>query len=248
MSFILTALPRIRSAACLTTKLFIMTLKELNAKIVSCYQCPRLVVYREEIAKNPPLRHRGEKYWAKPLPGFGDPDAQIYIVGLAPAANGGNRTGRIFTGDRSGDWLFGTLYECGLANQPQSIHRNDGLQLFNVYIGAAVRCAPPDNKPLLSEFANCHPYLVQEINLLSRVKVIVALGSIAYNAIKKVYKLNAEYKKFKFPPFGHGQQVKLADGRFLICSYHPSQQNTFTGKLTRPMFQKIFLTAKTLSS
>jgi uracil-DNA glycosylase family 4 len=224
-----------------------MTLKELNAKIVSCYKCERLVEYREAVAKNPPLRHRDEKYWARPLPGFGDPNARIYIVGLAPAANGGNRTGRIFTGDRSGDWLFGTLYECGLANQPESIHRNDGLQLYDVYIGAAVRCAPPDNKPLLGEFANCHPYLVQEMKLLTRMKVMVALGSLAYGAIKKELKLNPEYRKFKFPPFGHGVQMKLLDGRFLICSYHPSQQNTFTGKLTRPMFKKIFETAKEIA-
>ncbi len=223
-----------------------MTLKELNAKIVNCYKCKRLVQHREEIAKNPPLRHRGEKYWARPLPGFGDPDARIYIVGLAPAANGGNRTGRIFTGDRSGDWLFGTLFECRLANQPQSVHRDDGLQLIDVYVGASVRCAPPDNKPLLSEFANCHPYLVQEIQLLKRMKVMVALGSLAYSAIKKTLKLNPEYRKFKFPAFGHGVKVRLLDGRFLICSYHPSQQNTFTGRLTKPMFRQIFEAAKTL--
>ncbi len=173
--------------------------------------------------------------------------AQIYIVGLAPAANGGNRTGRIFTGDRSGDWLYRTLYECGLANQPHSIDKIDGLKLFNVYIGAAIRCAPPYNKPLLSEFANCHSYLVQEMQLLTQLKVIVALGSIAYNAVKKALRLNPEFKKFRFPPFAHGQHVELPDGRFLICSYHPSQQNTFTGKLTQPMFQKIFETAKALT-
>lgn len=224
-----------------------MTLKELNNVIVNCFKCPRLVTYRKAIAENPPLRYRGQEYWARPLPGFGDPNARIYIVGLAPAANGGNRTGRIFTGDRSGDWLFRTLYDCGLANQSTSTHRNDGLKLVDVYIGAAVRCAPPDNKPLLSEFANCHPYLVQEMQLLKRLKVIVALGSIAYNAIKKVLKLNVELKKFKFPPFGHGQLVNLPDGRFVLCSYHPSQQNTFTGKLTQPMFQTIFENAKALT-
>jgi len=224
-----------------------MNLKQLNAKIANCFQCPRLVAYRQEVASNPPLRYRGQKYWARPLPGFGDPKAQIYIVGLAPAANGGNRTGRIFTGDRSGDWLCRTLYEYGLANQPHSIDKNDGLKLFDVYIGAAVRCAPPENKPLPSEFANCHPYLVQEMQLLTQMKVIVALGLIAYNAVKKALRLNPEFKKFKFPLFGHGQQVKLGDGRFVLCSYHPSQQNTFTGKLTQPMFQKIFETAKALT-
>jgi uracil-DNA glycosylase family 4 len=224
-----------------------MTLSELNKTIVRCFKCPRLVAYRKAIAENPPLRYRGQEYWARPLPGFGDPNARIYIVGLAPAANGGNRTGRIFTGDRSGDWLFRTLYDCELANQPTSTNRNDGLKLVDVYIGAAVRCAPPDNKPLLSEFANCHPYLVQEMQLLKRLKVIVALGSIAYNAIKKTLKLNAELKKFKFLPFGHGQLVNLPDGRLVLCSYHPSQQNTFTGKLTQPMFQKIFERAKALA-
>ncbi|HSE43131.1 MAG TPA: uracil-DNA glycosylase [Acidobacteriota bacterium] len=224
-----------------------MTLKQLNAKIVNCFKCPRLVAYRQEIAKNPPLRYRGEKYWGRPLPGFGDPNAPIYIVGLAPAANGGNRTGRIFTGDRSGDWLFAALYDQGLANQPTSVHRNDGLQLFDVYIGAAVRCAPPDNKPLLSEFENCHPYLVQEMSLLPKMKVIIVLGSIAFNAVRKVLKLNPEYRKLKFPKFAHGQEMKLPDGRYLICSYHPSQQNTFTGKLTKPMFDQIFATAKRMT-
>lgn len=224
-----------------------MTLSELNQNIINCSKCPRLVTYRQAIAANPPLRYRGQKYWARPLSGFGDPTARIHIVGLAPAANGGNRTGRIFTGDRSGDWLFRALYDSALANQPTSTHRNDGLKLFDVYIGAAVRCAPPDNKPLLSEFANCHPYLVQEMQLLKRLKVIIALGSIAYNAIKKTLRLNPELKKFKFAPFGHGQLVNLPDGRFIICSYHPSQQNTFTRKLTQPMFQKIFEQAKALA-
>jgi len=224
-----------------------MTLAELNKTIINCFKCPRLVTYRQAIAENPPLRYRGQKYWARPLPGFGDPNARIHIVGLAPAANGGNRTGRIFTGDRSGDWLFRTLYDCGLANQPTSTHRNDGLKLFDVYVGAAVRCAPPDNKPMLSEFANCHPYLIQEMQLLKKMKVIVALGSIAYNAIKKTLKLNPELKKFKFLPFGHGQLVNLPDGHFVLCSYHPSQQNTFTGKLTQPMFQKVFENAKALA-
>jgi uracil-DNA glycosylase family 4 len=222
----------------------IMTLKQLNAKIVKCFKCPRLVLHRQEIAKNPPLRHRGEKYWGRPLPGFGDKNARVHIVGLAPAANGGNRTGRIFTGDRSGDWLFAALYECGFANQPTSIHQNDGLQLFDAYIGASVRCAPPANKPLLSEFENCHPYLVQEMQLLQQTRVIIVLGSIAYNSVKKALKLNPDYRRLKFPAFAHGQEMKLPDGRYLICSYHPSQQNTFTGKLTKPMFDQIFASAK----
>jgi uracil-DNA glycosylase family 4 len=220
------------------------SLNQLNGVITRCFKCPRLVAHREAIAKNPPLRHRGEKYWARPLPGFGDPDARIYIVGLAPAANGGNRTGRIFTGDRSGDWLYGTLHSVGLANQPNSIAANDGLQIFHTYIGAAVRCAPPDNKPTLQEFANCHPYLVNEWNLLPNATVIIALGSIAYNAVKKLLKQLPENAKFRFPPFGHGQKVELPKNKTILCSYHPSQQNTFTGKLTEPMFRQIFVQAK----
>jgi uracil-DNA glycosylase len=221
-------------------------LKKLNSIIVQCTKCPRLVQYRREIGLHPPQRFRGQEYWAKPLAGFGDPQARIYIVGLAPAANGGNRTGRIFTGDRSGDWLFETLHHVRLANQPQSVARNDGLKLHRVYIGAAVRCAPPGNKPLNSEFLACRPYLIREMELLANAKVIVALGSIAYNSVKQVVK-SAGLKGFRFPPFGHGQKATLPDGRILLCSYHPSQQNTFTGKLTRPMFRKIFSDAKRLA-
>jgi uracil-DNA glycosylase family 4 len=225
-----------------------MNLEQLNAKIIKCRLCPRLVKHREAVAANPPARYRGQKYWARPLPGFGDPEASIYIVGLAPAANGGNRTGRIFTGDRSGDWLYSVLYEAGLASQPHSIDSNDGMQLFSVYIGASVRCAPPGNKPTLEEFANCHPYLRTEMALLNRIRVIVALGSIAYNAVKKTLKESSiELSKYKFPAFGHGVRAELSDSRFVLCSYHPSQQNTFTGKLTRPMFLSVFQTASTLA-
>ncbi|PWT92897.1 MAG: uracil-DNA glycosylase [Acidobacteria bacterium] len=217
-------------------------LTKLNQEITRCRKCPRLVAHREAIAKNPPLRYRGQKYWARPLPGFGDPDARIYIIGLAPAANGGNRTGRIFTGDRSGDWLYGTLFEVGLANQTESVAANDGLKISSTYIGASVRCAPPDNKPTLQEFQNCHPYLERESKLLSKVRVIIALGSIAYNATKKL--VRPVPKGFRFPPFGHARKVVLPDGRKIICSYHPSQQNTFTGKLTREMFLDVFREAK----
>jgi len=201
-----------------------------------------LVEHREAIAKNPPLRHRGEKYWGKPLAGFGDPNAQIYIVGLAPAANGGNRTGRIFTGDRSGDWLFGMLYEIGFANQKESISRDDGLQLTHTYIGAAARCAPPGNKPTPQEFANCYPYLETEFALLKKVRVVIALGSLAYGSVKKL--LQPAFPDYRWPPFGHGQKAVLPDGRAVICSYHPSQQNTFTGKLTHEMFKRVFMEAK----
>src|SRR5262245_8900607 len=221
-------------------------LGKLNLTITRCKKCPRLVKFREAIGKNPPLRYRGERYWARPLPGFGDPKAQIYIIGLAPAANGGNRTGRIFTGDRSGDWLYGTLYAAGLANQETSISKDDGLQVFNIYVGAAVRCAPPDNKPTIQEFENCRPYLAREFDLLPQIKAIVVLGSLAYNATKKILRSHGLPKDFRFPPFGHGKKVALPDGKTIICSYHPSQQNTFTKKLTREMFRKIFEDAKNI--
>lgn len=219
-------------------------LAELNHEIIQCRKCSRLVKHREAVAKEPPLRYRGQTYWAKPLPGFGDPNATIYILGLAPAANGGNRTGRIFTGDRSGDWLYGTLHALGLANQPRSISLKDGLEVNHVYVGAAVRCAPPANKPSPQEFANCAPFLKREFTGLPSAKVIVALGSIAYNSVKKILRGNPLIKQHRFPSFGHGQIVNLPDGRTLICSYHPSQQNTFTGKLTREMFLDVFRKAK----
>lgn len=216
-------------------------LKNLNQRIVQCRKCPRLLKHCASVAADPPARHRGEKYWGKPIPGFGDAHARIYVVGLAPAANGGNRTGRIFTGDRSGDWLYGTLHAVGLANRPESVSRDDGMELYGVYIGAAVRCAPPGNKPLRGEFENCHPYLAREYEILSGAKVIVALGSIAYNSIKKVLRVKIPaLGKFRFPPFGHGRTAQLPNGQTLICSYHPSQQNTFTGKLTRRMFLDVF--------
>lgn len=220
------------------------SLKRLNGEIVQCRKCPRLVAHREYIAANPPLRHHGEIYWGRALPGFGDPAARIYILGLAPAANGGNRTGRIFTGDRSGDWLYDALHEVGLANQPYSISKNDGLQIVHTYIAAAVRCAPPDNKPTLQEFEFCHPYLVREYALLKEIRVRIALGSIAYNSLKKLLKSNDDYKKFRFPAFAHGLKVLLPDNSTLLCSYHPSQRNTFTGLLTREMFVRIFREAK----
>jgi uracil-DNA glycosylase family 4 len=203
-----------------------------------------LVEHREAVAASPPLRYRGQKYWAKPLPGFGDPNASIYIIGLAPAAHGGNRTGRIFTGDRSGDWLYSTLYELSLSNQAFSVSRDDGMQLNRVYVGAAVRCAPPGNKPLISEFENCRPYLFREFALLQGTRVILALGSIAYQAAKRLLRQDPELKAFRFPPFGHGKKIRLPGGRTLLCSYHPSQQNTFTGKLTRKMFLQVFREAR----
>lgn len=219
-------------------------IERLNQTIVRCRKCPRLVRWREQAAKKPPLRYQGHKYWAKPLPGFGDPNARLFIVGLAPAANGGNRTGRIFTGDRSGDWLYGTLHDFGFCNQPTSVHLDDGLQLKDCYICAAVRCAPPDNKPLPQEFERCRPYLVRELQLLKQIRVVVALGKIAFDSFLKAYQENGGVVPKPRPQFGHGSIAQLDHGLTLLGSYHPSQQNTFTGKLTRKMFESVFANAR----
>ena len=219
-------------------------LNVLNEGIINCRKCPRLVRWREASAKNPPRRYLGTNYWAKPLPGFGDPKARLLIVGLAPAAHGGNRTGRMFTGDRSGDWLYGALYAAGFANQANSDHNNDGLKLKNCYVTAAVRCAPPDNKPSRVEFDRCRSYLVQELKLFNNVRVIVALGKIAFDSFLAAYQESGGLLPKPRPKFGHGERVMLPNGLSLICSYHPSQQNTFTGKLTRPMFGSIFKKAR----
>jgi uracil-DNA glycosylase len=220
-----------------------VSLERLNDSIVRCRRCPRLVRWREAVAKKPPLRYQGQSYWARPLPGFGDPEARVFIVGLAPAAHGGNRTGRIFTGDRSGDWLYTTLYKFGFSSLPGSLHRDDGLKLTDCYISAAARCAPPDNKPLPAEFDRCRPYLVGELRLLSRVRVVVALGKIAFDEFLKAYAENGGVIPRPRPRFGHGSSARL-DGLTLLGSYHPSQQNTFTGKLTRPMFESVFAAAR----
>jgi uracil-DNA glycosylase len=219
-------------------------IRQLQQAIIACRKCPRLVRWREQVAGNPPRRHWGEAYWARPLPGFGDPKARLLIVGLAPAAHGGNRTGRIFTGDRSGDWLYGALYAAGFANQPDSVHRNDGLELTDCYITAAVRCAPPDNKPNWIEFERCRPYLVQELELFKAVRVVIALGKIAFDSFLAAHQKNGGPLPKPRPRFGHGASVVLPNGVTLIGSYHPSQQNTFTGKLTRPMFHSIFARAR----
>jgi uracil-DNA glycosylase family 4 len=220
-------------------------LDELHLNITNCRRCPRLVRWREASAKKPPRRYLGMDYWAKPLPGFGDPQARVFIVGLAPAAHGGNRTGRMFTGDRSGDWLYGALHAAGFANQANSDHRNDGLTLSDCYISAAVHCAPPDNKPSLIEFNRCRPYLVEELKLFSHARVIIVLGRIAFDAFLAAYQENGGVIPKPRPRFGHGLSVRLPNGQSLISSYHPSQQNTFTGKLTKPMFQAVFDLAKT---
>jgi uracil-DNA glycosylase family 4 len=217
------------------------SLADLAAEVVACRKCPRLVDWREAVAREKRAAFRDWDYWGRPLPGFGDPAARVLVVGLAPAAHGGNRTGRIFTGDRSGDWLFAALWRAGFASQPESVSRDDGLSLSGAYIVAAVRCAPPANKPLPEERANCAPYLEREISLLGDVKAIVCLGSFAYDAVARVLGLRSR------PRFGHGVEAPLPDGRTLLCSYHPSQQNTFTGKLTAPMLDAVFARARQLA-
>lgn len=222
------------------------SLGELNKAIVGCARCPRLVRWRGAVARKPPRRYQGETYWSKPLPGFGDPDARLLIVGLAPAAHGGNRTGRIFTGDRSGDWLYGTLHAFGFSNHATSVRRDDGLRLRSCYVTAAVRCAPPANKPAKREFDNCRPYLVRELGLLGNLRVVVALGKIAFDSFLKAYEESGGVVPKPRPKFRHGALYRLSDALSLLASYHPSQQNTFTGKLTRPMFQAVFEKARAI--
>ncbi len=219
----------------------------LNQRITNCFLCPRLVKHRQEIGRIRRRAYRNQEYWSRPVPGFGDPAARLLIVGLAPGAHGGNRTGRIFTGDRSGDYLFRALWEAGFANQPQSISREDGLMLTDAYITAAVRCVPPDNKPNLDEIVNCRPYLLRELELLKRVRVVVALGNIAMNAyLAALQERGLIRSRAKFP-FSHGALFEThPGGPVLLASYHPSQQNTSTGRLTAEMLREIFLRAKRL--
>jgi len=206
----------------------------LSDDIVNCRKCPRLVWWREKVAQEKRAGFRDWTYWGRPLPGFGDPQAELMALGLAPAAHGGNRTGRIFTGDRSGDWLFRALHGAGYANQPTSVSRDDGLRLDSAFVSAAVRCAPPDNKPTPQERDNCSPYLRRELALLQELRVIVALGRFAYDALSLALGLRRR------PPFGHGVEWRLPDGRTVLCSFHPSQRNTFTSKLTQEMFDAVF--------
>src|SRR6059058_3458631 len=215
-------------------------LRRLAAEIVACRRCPRLVAWREEAARHPPARFAGQRYWARPLPRFGDSAARVLVVGLAPAAHGGNRTGRIFTGDRSGDFLFSALHRTGFANQPTSVARDDGLALRDAWILAAVRCAPPANKPLPAERDNCLPYAEEELRLLANVRVIVCLGAFGWDAACRLLGLRPK------PRFGHGAEYELPDGRRLLGTFHPSQQNTFTGKLTEPMMDAVFARARQL--
>ena len=223
-------------------------LVSLAERITRCRLCPRLVAHREAVAAVPPPRYRGQVYWARPLPGFGDPRARVLLMGLAPAAHGGNRTGRMFTGDRSGDWLFRALHEAGFANQPTSTHAGDGLRLDGAYITATIRCAPPANKPRPAETALCRPFLLEELRLLSRVQVVVALGKIGWDAYLRTRRELGLGLPRPLPRFGHGARALMpGDGVTLLGSFHPSQQNTFTGKLTRPMLRAVFTQARRLA-
>ena len=228
------------------------SLRSLAEEVTTCTRCPRLVEWRERSAAEPPRRYRGERYWARPLPGFGEARAQIVVVGLAPAAHGGNRTGRVFTGDRSGDWLYAALFRAGLANQPTSVDRDDGLRLRDAYVTAVNRCPPPQNRPTTEERDNCLPYLVRELRLLRSARVIVALGAYAWTgSLLALAELGVELPRPR-PRFAHGAEVRLEvpGGREwqLLGCFHPSQQNTFTGRLTEPMLDAVFARASELAA
>jgi uracil-DNA glycosylase family 4 len=214
--------------------------------VIRCERCPRLRAYCREVARVKRAAYRDETYWGKPVPGFGDPKAWLLIVGLAPGAHGANRTGRMFTGDKSGEWLYGELHRQGLASRPESLRANDGLKLDGVYITAAARCAPPDNKPLPFELDHCREYLAREVEALDRVKVVLALGRIGFDAFLKARRELGRPPVAPKPEFGHGSVSRMPEGVFLLASYHPSQQNTSTGKLTAPMWRSVFTTARTL--
>jgi uracil-DNA glycosylase family 4 len=214
----------------------------LDQEVIACRACPRLVAWRELVATEKRAAFRDEEYWGRPVPGFGDPAARLVIIGLAPAAHGANRTGRMFTGDRSGEWLYRALFRAGYANQPESTHRDDGLRLTDAYITAPVRCAPPANKPTPLEQETCRPFLERELALLPRAEVFVVLGQIGFVAAARHFGVRPR------PRFGHGVEVDLGGGRRLLCSYHVSQQNTFTGKLTEAMLDDIFHRARALTA
>ncbi len=216
-------------------------LLRLNDEVVGCRACPRLVEWRERVGREKRAAYRDEHYWARPVTGFGDPAARVLVVGLAPAAHGANRTGRMFTGDRSGDWLYRALHRAGYANQPTSTSADDGLRLTGAYVSAGVRCAPPQNKPTPQERDSCVPFLEREIEILADVAVFVALGAFGYSILNRLLHVRRP------PPFAHLAEVDAGDGRTIVCSYHPSQQNTFTGRLTEDAFAAVFTRARQLA-
>jgi uracil-DNA glycosylase len=219
----------------------VSALARLERDVIGCRACPRLVDWREQVAREKRAAHRDEEYWGRPIPGFGDADARIVVLGLAPAAHGANRTGRVFTGDRSGDWLFRAMFRAGLANQPESVALDDGLEVTGAWVTAAVKCAPPANKPLPAERDACAPFLERELAALERVSVVVCLGQFGYQAACAHFGVRPR------PKFGHGVEVPIEDGPTLICSFHPSQQNTFTKRLTEPMLDAVFSRAVELA-
>ena len=221
-------------------------LEALAREVHACARCPRLVEWRQASAADPPRRFRGDDYWARPLAGFGDPRARLAIVGLAPAAHGGNRTGRMFTGDRSGDWLYAALFRAGYANQPQAVDRDDGLRLSDAYVTAVVRCAPPANRPAPSERDNCLPYLVRELQLLDRCRTIVTLGSFAWDGTLRALRDLGFPTPRPRPRFAHGAEAQVGPWSLIGC-YHPSQQNTFTGRLTETMLDDVFARGRELA-
>jgi uracil-DNA glycosylase family 4 len=217
-------------------------LAALERRVIACRRCPRLVEWRERVARERRAAYADEDYWGRPVPGFGDPEASVYVLGLAPAAHGGNRTGRVFTGDRSGDWLFASMHRTGFASQPTSERLGDGLRLSGAFVGAAVRCAPPANRPLRDELDNCLPYAVEELRLLPRVRVVLCLGRFAWDAAARIFDVRPR------PSFGHGSDCAVPGGPTLLASFHPSQQNTFTGKLTEEMMDAVLARAAALAS
>jgi uracil-DNA glycosylase family 4 len=219
----------------------------LQAEVSACRRCPRLVAWREQVAREKRAAYRDQSYWGKPVPAFGDPEARILVVGLAPAAHGANRTGRMFTGDRSGDWLFRALHRAGLANQAKSVANSDGLILTDTFVSAAVRCAPPENKPEPAERDACRPWLEREFDLLRNLSVVVTLGQIAFAQTLRIMTARGCDVPRPRPRFGHGVEVPLEQGLVVIGSYHPSQQNTFTGRLTEQMFDAVWSRARALA-
>jgi uracil-DNA glycosylase family 4 len=226
----------------------LMPLSSIHSAVTACHRCPRLVAWREDVAREKRASYAHEEYWGKPVPGFGDPKARLLGVGLAPGAHGANRTGRVFTGDRSGDWLYGALHRAGYASQPESVGRDDGLTLKDCYITAAVRCAPPANKPTTEERDTCRPFIEEELDRLTRVRVMVALGKFAFDQLWRILQARGEELPTPRVTFGHGVEVAVRPGLTLLASFHPSQQNTFTGKLTREMFDGIWARARELST